>query len=261
MDIPENWIEIGKLIVQLIVPLVSVFLASLYFQGIQWKKEKTYSYVNQIYLDNGLHKIESCISTYGTSTILAISDIRGTMIRLKNDENMTDILGFKLEEIKSRKYVSNLIRRDYGSGFEAMPRLITFGKPLYNAIKRTLYIYSKYMDQLTDLKRICSEDIELLLAEDRGLKATFVICQDIEMYLERRLRQLSDFILIYKYNNYKEFLEIVDDERFLKFIQEIEDFSNLLNEWDVATEKNRPDASKKLSKWLSENINKNPLFD
>lgn len=260
--ISENWFEVVKIL----IPLVSVFLASFYFQRQIYLENRTSQFIQETYLEN-LHKVESEISNYGTSITVAILDIRRDINVYKDNPLFKDTLKQKIIEIQNRKAINDLLNRDYGTSTEAFPKLHTFGAPLYSAVKNTLYSYSRWTEDLTNYDLLVSQidaNITAVINEKEGLHAIGMILQDTEIYLELRIRQLDDYIVSKNYKTVKSFQNIKEDEKLIAFNKELKEYNSLLKAWDVSQSENKEDrksSSTNLSKWLSEHIENNPFLD
>jgi len=230
----------------------------------QRQAEAVYTRIEETYLLNGLYQIESQLSVFGTATTTALMDIRREVSRLQSDPEIIVKLESKLNEISRREAVSALINRDYGFSAQSFPRLQRFGMPLYNAIKRTFYSYSRWLEDTTDINFLETQilDMDEFLGENRGINAVITILQQMEVYLERRLRQLDDYVWSRNYQTYEDFLKITEEPSFQNFNSELEDYVEKLDSWNESlggSAEERKKASLELNTWLSERIDVNPF--
>ena len=85
---------------------------------------------------------------------------------------------------------------------------------------------------------------------------TAKILQRVQMYIERRIRQLDEFVSLIKYQSYSKFQTLKETDEMKRFRSELKEFNDLQNAW-----KNKPNikTSTDLSKWINEHIDDNPL--
>lgn len=263
-------IQIFSLIVSILLVPISAYVSSYFsigvFQRSMQQEERVFSFIHQTYFLDGLHRIESKISTYGTAVTYALMDTRREVFSLQNDTELLDKLEMRLDEIRKREYVSDLIEKDVGFS-EYLPRLITFGLPLHGAIKNTFYIYGRLVDDTTDFDNLKRQmdDLELLLGDHTGLEATRLIVEHMQLYLEKRLRELENFVFekTLHYRSIYEFLQVNEDILFQKFIQEVEEYNGKISAWMSAMTSGSVDdlrtTSSVLGEWLQEHIQTNPF--
>jgi len=227
-------------------------------------EERTFSIIHQTYIENGIHKIVSQLSIYTTATNYAFMDLRSQIYRFRNDHELLNKIELKIDEIKKREYVSNLIKRDV-SYSESFPRIITFGMILHNSLEITYYVYSKWLEDITNFDHIKTQlyDLDALLRPNEGLDAVRRMLVFMGTYLEKRLRELESFIYEKNYKEYSDFLKINEEELYKNFIKDVEEYNEKVNAWMNAVGIDVPEArertSKELSRWLIENIENNPF--
>ncbi|MGD2200739.1 MAG: hypothetical protein PVJ38_03775 [Candidatus Bathyarchaeota archaeon] len=258
----SEWITIAGMIVSILLVPITSFVTTYVFQRSLEQEKRVYSLIHQTYLGEGLHEIESYLSTFGTSTVTAIADFGREIRRLRDDPDIIKKLQFKAEEISNRKNVQDLINRNYGEASKAFPRLQRFGMPLYQAVKNTFYQYSRWLEDALDVSLLEPQlqNIDLLLGEKTGFTAAATLLQNMEIYLERRLRQLDDYIWENNYKTYSDFTELTKSDSFDEFILEFEEYNNFIKLWE--DNKGTPEAgdiSNEFNDWLLEHININPL--
>lgn len=251
---------------KILLPALLVIPATYYSQRRLRREERTYTLIHRTYLSEGLHHIEGTLSAFGTSTTTALADIRREVSRLRENPKIIEKLGLKLSEMREREDVASLINRNYGIAAQSFPRLQRFGMPLYNAIKRTFYSYSRWLEDSTNIGFLETQikNMEEFLGEKRGMHAVTTILQDTEIYLERRLRQLDDYVWRKDYKNYMDFLKITEEPAFQRFKSELEEYVKKLDAWNSSlggTSEERRRASSELSKWLSEHIDIDPFTE
>lgn len=170
----------------------------------------------------------------------------------------------KIEEISKRPAITDLTSHNFSLAMKWFPTLQKFGIPLYDSIKRTFQIYSRLLsDQLTfeHLQRqLSASSIDEFMS---GSAAVAEILQRTQIYLERRLETLKDYVWQRDYEKYLDFLEITKEQSYKAFLSELNQYLEHLNKWDGALTSKRSEDRKRtsvaLSKWLSENIDRNPL--
>ena len=84
-----------------------------------------------------------------------------------------------------------------------------------------------------------------------------------QLYLQTRLDNLKDHILEKDFEDYNDFLRMLQEEKYKNFISDFEQYNKLFTEWMNATKRPEAEAIKNsslaLSKWLNENTDKNPF--
>jgi hypothetical protein len=215
----------------------------------------------QTYLDDGLSPITTAVSEYGTGTIFALVDLRKSVVRYRNaPENQS--LSKNVDEIQRRKTVTDLTSRDLSLATKWFPKLQRFGSPLYVAVKRTFQVYGDPLADTLHLEHLLSQinDLEKFAS---GLAAVSGILQRTEVYLERRLTEIEDYVSKKKFNVYDDFLGMFSEVKYRAFLAEMEEYLRELNAWADALTSPKPTdreiTSMSLSKWLYEHIDLTPL--
>lgn len=245
----------------------AIAVAILYIrnQNKREKKSRLHERIQKAYFEEGILPIEAAISEYGTSSVFAMADLRIWVARcLKFEQGGFKRLEAKIEEISKRPAITDLTSHNFSLAMKWFPTLQKFGAPLYDSIKRTLQLYSRLLsDQLTFehvQRQLSASSIDEFM---RGSAAVAGIVQRTQIYLERRLENLKDYVWQRDYEKYLDFLEITKEQNYKAFLSELNQYLEHLNEWsDALTSKSGEDrkrTSLALSKWLLENIDYNPL--
>jgi hypothetical protein len=87
--------------------------------------------------------------------------------------------------------------------------------------------------------------------------------QMTQLYLQTRLDNLKDYIWQKDFEDYANFLKMLQEEIYRKFLSDLEQYNKLLTEWMDAIgspdSESRKNTSLALSKWLNQNTDKNPF--
>lgn len=245
----------------------SLAVAALYIrnQNKIENKRRLHERIQEAYFEEGLLPIEAALSEYGTSTVFAIADLRIWVARcLKFKRGGPKLLEAKIEEILKRPAITDLTEHNFSLAMKCFPTLQRFGMSLYNSIKRTFQLYSRVLsDQLT------LEHIQRQIANssiDEFIRASAVVAEMIQhtqIYIERRLENLKDYVWQRDYEKYLDFLEMTKEQSYQAFLSELNQYLEHLNKWsDALTSKkseDRKETSLALSKWLIEHIDINPF--
>lgn len=245
----------------------SIAVAALYIrnQNKSEKKRRLHERIQKAYFEEGILPIEAAISEYGTSTVFAMVDLRIWVARcLKFKRGGRKLLEAKIEEISKRPAITDLTKHNFSLAMKWFPTLQRFGMPLYNSIKRTFQPYSTFLsDQLTlehIQRQIADSSIDEFI---RGSAAVAEMLQRTQIYLERRLENLKDYVWQRDYEKYLDFLEMTKEQSYQAFLSELNQYIEHLNKWsDALTSKkseDRKETSLALSKWLSEHVDLNPF--
>lgn len=88
--------------------------------------------------------------------------------------------------------------------------------------------------------------------------------QATQLYLQTRLDNLKDYVWQKEFEEYADFLKMLQEKKYKNFLSDFEQYSNLLTEWMDAVKSPDSEARKNtslaLSKWLFENTKKNPFL-
>lgn len=266
MPLDPNTI-VSSLLGSLIGMIGAIAVAILYIrsQNKSERKRRLYERIQEAYFENGILHIEAAISEYGTSSVFAMADLRIWVGRcLKFERGGLELLEAKIEEISKRPAITDLTTRNFSLAMKWFPTLQKFGMPLYNSIKRTFQLYSRLLsDQLTFehvQRQLSASSIDEFM---HGSAAVAEIVQRTQVYLERRLENLKDYVWQRDYEKYLDFLEIIKEQRYKAFLSEWDQYLEHLSKWSDALTSKKPEdrkgTSRALSKWLLENIDHNPL--
>jgi len=248
----------------------SIAVAVLYIrnQNKSENKRRVHERIQEACFEQGIVPIEAAISEYGTSTVFAMVDLRTWVARcLKFREGLPaehKLLEAKIEGIAKRPAVEDLTKHTFSLAMKWFPSLQRFGMPLYNSVKRTFQVYSMFLSDQLALehiqRQIKGSSIDEII---RALAAVGEILQRTEIYLERRMENLKDYIWQRDYEKYLDFLEMTKEERYQNFLSELNQYLEHLTKWSDAQtserSEDRKETSLALSKWLNEHIDLNPF--
>lgn len=245
----------------------SLAVAALYIRNQKKSEDKRrlHERIQKTYFEEGVLPIEAALSEYGTSTVFAIVDLRIWVVRcLKFERGGRKLLEAKIEEILKRPAIIDLTRHNFSLAMKWFPTLQRFGMPLYNSIKRTFQLYSTVLSDQLSLEHIQRQIADSSIDEfSRGSAAVGKLLQRTQIYLERRLENLKDYVWQRDYEKYLDFLEMTKEQSYQTFLSELKQYIEHLNKWsDALTSKkseDRKETSLALSKWLSEHIDLNPF--
>lgn len=260
-----EWVDIAQIALTSGVVSALVSGAISYFSGRRLEEERrVYERIQEVYFDEGISHILTAISEYGTSTVFAFVDLNLWAKRSQNTSNKRQMLEPKIREIRERKSVSELITRDLNLATKWFPKLQRFGMPLYGAVKRTFQIYGRVLADTLDEKHLIAQIENDILKFSDGLTAVTGILQLTQIYLERRLAGIDDYIWKRKYSTYTDFLKVTSETRYQKLLAELEEYRETLDAWVESLTSRKPEDRKKtslsLSKWLKKHSNANPLL-
>ena len=96
-----------------------------------------------------------------------------------------------------------------------------------------------------------------------GMLAYAKLLQNVEIYLEKRIRQLDDYLMSERYSSYSEFLDLMNTDLFIKFDTELNECKQkLLN---FIRERRDPllagKSAEDLNSLLLDSLDRNPLAD
>lgn len=218
-------------------------------------EERIYQRIYDTFILNGLYPIEAAISQYGNAVTLAFADLRPAVMDSFGKQNMKNLIKPVLDEIRRRELVADLISRNYRIAGKRFPRLQVFGMELYNAAKRTIDAYSRFLRDnlqidvfMKQVKEAISkgQNVDWLLER---IKAAALILQQTQVYMERRLRQLDDYLYKKGYHDYSEFIRLKDDINMKRLREEFKEYLARHGRFLAHTTE---ETSLELSKWLNE---------
>ena len=251
-----------------LIPILgSITVAILYIhnQNEIEKKKRLHETIQRAYFEEGILPVENAVSEYGTSTVFAIYDL-GIWVKrcLQSGENFK-LFEEKIVQISRRPSIIDLTNRNFTLAVKHFPIIQRFGMPLYNSIKRTFQVYSTFLSDILTLENI-QRQIEYSSIDEfiRSSINLAGLLQQTEIYLERRLEYLKEYIWQRDYEEYLDFLRINKEQKYQNFISELNQYLKYLDKfWKVFTSESKPEdrreTSLALSKWLNEHIDLNPF--
>ena len=110
-----------------------------------------------------------------------------------------------------------------------------------------------FLQQITKAKE---NNYDAKWITQRLIDATNIL-QQTQIYMERRFRQLSDYVYKKGFRDFSKFLKIKEEEKLMNFRKELKIYCKKHEALFNPT----GDATLELNKWLSDHINLNPLED
>jgi len=256
---------ISSLIGSLIAVVGSIVVATIYISNNKnlEKKRMLNEQIQKTYIDKGIFSMQVGLSQYGTNTIFGFNDLIVSAVRI-NKLGEKSNLKQKIDEIKQRPTIDDLLQRKFSYTMDSFSYIRSFGIKIYGPMIRTIQCYSDLLSDFTNIdvlnRQISSAGIDEF---ERSGKAVMQILQSTQLYLQTRLDNLKDYILQKDFDSYTDFLNILKEEKYARYMADFEQYSTLLTNWmDSLRSQNsesRKSTSIALSKWLTENSEKNPL--
>jgi hypothetical protein len=267
---PVTGIDINVLINTLLGGIIaisgSLAVAGLYIwnQNKGERKRQLREMIQRDYFDNCINPTLGALAEYGMTTVFALADSSVWLGRSAQypKEVTPQELEKKLQEISNRPLVSDLIGHKFTYVAKYRPLLQKFGAPLQNALIRTLQFYSSLVDDGTSYT-VLKRTVESSSVDEvcRSLNAIAMIIERTLIFFEKRFIDLRDYFFTKELQTYDDFSKSLlksDYTSFLKIFEEYKD--GLTKLMDAMKGKgDRATASLSFSKWLDENMNKNPL--
>jgi len=244
----------------------SLAVAALYIRNQNKVQRKRYlrKMIQKDYFDNCINPALGALSEYGMNTIFALYDsgvLLGRYVQYK--DITTRELEMKLKEISNRPLLMDLISHNFTYISKYRPLLQKFGTPLQSSIIRTLQFYSSIAadgTSYTVLKK--SADSSSSEEVSRSLGVLALIIEQTLIYLEKRFINLRDYFLAKELENYDDFSKVFLEKDYATFLSVIKQYMDGLTKLmeTMKTEKgDRANVSLAFSKWLTDNMENNPL--
>lgn len=261
---------VSSLLGSLIAMIAAIVVALLYIRNHNKleNEKRVNERIQETYFEQGILPTQAALSEYGTSAVYAIFDLRLWAARCfkLHGSSKTGLKLFqsKINEIVRRPTIKNLSQRDYQLATKCLPSLLTFGTPLYAAIKKTLNLYSRLLSDILNPEVVQRNINESDIAEfERASLAVVNMINAIDFYLETRLTNLMDHIWQKKFESYVDFQNTFHQQEYKNFLSNLKQYLKLMEDWQNALSspkgEDRERTSKALSNWLVENNEINPF--
>jgi len=244
----------------------SITVALLYIrsQNKSDRKRRLHEMIQRRYFEEGVLPIEAALSEYGTSAVFAIVDLRTWVGRCLKFGEGKKLLEAKIEEIVKRPTITDITQRNFVLAMKWFPTLQRFGMPLHDSIKRTFQLYSEVLSDILTFRSVQHQVAESSVEEFmRGSSAVGQMIQATEIYLERRLENLKDYVWQKDFENYYDFQKMFQEQKYTNFLSDLKQYFKYLSDWMDALRSEKSEDRKRtslaLSKWLTENTEHNPL--
>ncbi len=244
----------------------AIIVAFMYIRN-QTKNEKRRRLNEQIqktYIEQGILAMQTALSEYGVSAVLGIHDLSIWAMRAFKLMNDPKLLERKIEEIKQRPAILDLTQRKFSLAMPSFSYLYRFGISIYGSIISTLQYYSEIFSEVLIYEYVYASIKEIGIDEFGRSGEVFArILELTQLYLQTRLDNLKEYILQKDFEDYTDFLSILQEEKYKTFVSDFEQYKKLLSDLMDATKSEDPEVRKNtslaFSKWLNENTSKNPL--
>jgi len=257
---------VSSMLGSLIAMVGSITVAILYIrnQNLGEKKRRLNEQIQKTYVEQGILPMQEALSEYGVNAVFGINDLRVWAVRALKLGEGEKLMELKIDEIKQRPTITDLIQRKFSLAMESFSYLRRFGIQIYGSIIRTLQHYSELLSDILTYKVVRRQIDEVGIDEfERGATAVAQMVQMTQLYLQTRLDNLKDCIWQKDFENYTDFLKMLQEEKYRNFVSNFEQYNRLLTEWMDAMKSPDSEARKNtslaLSKWLTENTDKNPF--
>jgi len=264
-------LDLDTLIVSMLGSLIastgSIIIALMYIrnQNLSDKRRRFNEQIQKTYVEQGILPMQEALSEYGVNAVFGINDLRISAVRAFKLGEGKELLNVKIDEIKMRPTIADLIQRKLSFAMESFSYLRRFGVQVYGSIIRTLQHYSDLLSDILTYKVVLRNIEDAGIDEfDRSAAAVAQMIQMTQLYLQTRLDNLKDYIWQKDFENYTEFLCMFQEEKYKRFISSFEQYSKLLTDFmdamrNPAASEARKNTSLAFSKWLAENTDKNPF--
>ncbi len=257
---------LSSMLGSLIALVGSITVALLYIrnQNKADNKRRLNESIQETYIEHGILPMQEALTEYGINSVFGINDLRIWAVRTFKFGRNHDVLRNKINEIKNRPTITDLISRKFSYAMGSFSYLRRFGMPVYGSIIRTLQHYSEMLSDILEYEQVCKTVEEAGIDEfGRSCGAVAQMVEMSQLYLQTRLDNLKDYIWENDFENYTEFLNIISEEKYTNFVSDLDQYIKLLTAlMDSMKGPNpefRKEASLAFSKWLGENRDKNPL--
>jgi hypothetical protein len=149
-----EWLDIVQIAFTsgIVSAIVSGVISFFSVRKVEEEEERVYDRIQKTYFEEGITQIVNAVSVYGTSIVFALVDLKTWIHRSSISDNKHQILKSKINEIRGRTSISELINHDLTLAIKWFPKLQRFGMPFYNALKRTFQVYGTFLADLTKFR-------------------------------------------------------------------------------------------------------------
>lgn len=165
---------VSSMLGSLIAMASSIIVAILYIrnQNLGEKKRRLNEQIQKTYIEQGILPMQEALSEYGVSTVFGINDVRVWAVRASKLGGGEELLKQKMDEIKQRNTIKDLIQRKFSLAMESFSYLRRFGMQVYGSIIRTLQFYSEILSDVLTYQVMCPQIDESGIDEfERSIKA------------------------------------------------------------------------------------------
>ena len=263
-----DWTAFFSSILGALVAIIgSIAVAWMYIRNENKKSAKfrIYKRVQDTFFEKGLLPLTMALDIYGFSASFAIFDVNLRVRRcfILKTESIED-LETAFKQIRDRPIVSDLLTKKFELSLKISPTVQRFGNELQGAVNNTFQFYSIILSEALDVKYIKSQVEESPETFTRGLYNMGRIMDLIRAFLEKKLINIRDYVWNQELGNYEDFLELFNAEKYKNFLSLIESYNKyLVALWDTirlpSEGAKQAEISINFTKWLSENMENNPL--
>lgn len=259
----------SSLLGSLIAMVSSIIVAILYIrnQNLSEKKRRLNEQIQKTFIEQGILPMQEALSEYGINAVFGINDLRVQAVRSFKYNEGKKALELKIEEIKQRPIITDLTQRKFNLAMGSLSYLRRFGVEIYGSIIRTLQHCGDLLSDILTYQVTCRQIDEGGIDEfEKGASAVAQMIQTAQLYFQTRLDNLKDHIWEKDFEDYNDFLRMLQEKKYKNFASDFEQYNKLFTEWmdamkmtDARGAEARKNSSLALSKWLNENTNRNPF--
>jgi len=221
---------IGGLIGGILGVAGSIIVAIIYIRN-QNKSEKNKRINEQIqktYVEQGILPLQEAIQEYAIGSIFTISDYKKYLINIYSKQNNEKKFLEMVKSINERPVVKNLIDRQFDSAIDTFPHVRRFGNIVYGIVIRALQNRSDLVRDIMNWENMKPQFSKNDTDEmERSLNGVSALIQESQLYLLKRLDNLKDYIWENDYNNYSDFLKILESQEYRAFLDDLESYNKL----------------------------------
>lgn len=248
----------------------AIIVALLYIrnQDLSEKRRRLNEQIQKTYVEQGILLMQTALSEYGVNAVFGINDLKIWAVRALKLGEGEELLKVKIDEIRQRPTITDLIQRKFGFAMESFSYLRSFGTQVYGSIIRTLQHYSELLSDILTYEAV-RENIDRAGIDEfqRSAGAVAKMIEMTQLYLQTRLDNLKDYIWQKDFENYADFLNMLQIEKYRTFVSSFEQYNKLLTDWmdamkspdSEAGRRARKNTSLAFSKWLTKNTEQNPF--
>jgi len=227
----------------------------------KWIKKE----IDDNYFENGLLPIATLVSTYKIAVTYALIDVRAETIKFLRD-NIIDKETYEknMDSIANRQDIKDLLNRDFSYAKSSMPVIKRLGPDLFASIGRFFQFSSKMMDSLILPNAI----IPQFEKRPENIYSSFTsmgnFYSEISEFLDDKIMELKDYLWMTEYDNYQDFIKILNTEEYKEYLSLLQTYKEYLNKTMTALESQDPAPRNKtlqeFGDWVNENKNNTPLL-